>query len=158
MTTIRHCGHCLKALEGREEGVLYCNKACRRNAQNKRAMDRKRGFALAAAQPKIKFAPPKMHEAPKVEPGPPKPGPPNVRHRTKRNLGTEITAIGRCPRPYKGVWRTEQEAEAEIERIGDPMMEVYRCSCGALHIGHPTRSQVRKRAMDEYKAWASEEA
>lgn len=53
----------------------------------------------------------------------------------------------RCPRPWKKVYRTEEEAIAFINRVHSEEKDLkpYSCRCGALHIGHPDKRNTHQR-------------
>lgn len=103
------------------EPASYCSPACSR----REAKHRKRARAGRPVPPKTTASGSSR-----------KPAVP--RKFEKRNLGSSMNLVGRCPRPYKQVFRTEEEAQTEIDRIGDDTLNTYVCSCSALHIGHPS--------------------
>lgn len=68
---------------------------------------------------------------------------------------------GLCPRPYKRVFVTYELAQQACTELDDPMLKPYRCTCGALHIGHPTAWVVRwrdRRERDYLESLIAEEA
>lgn len=67
----------------------------------------------------------------------------------------DLSQIGRCPKMYKRVFRTWDEAYKDIARLGDPELTPYHCPCGAIHIGHPSTETNRRQARQKFAKWLS---
>lgn len=118
----------------REEPSAYCSTACKRRAKRHRSATRPQEEAQ-----------PRMGPQPVAET--------RSRPFSKRNVGTSLNTVGRCSWPFKRVFRTEDEAYRAIQSVNDPTMSVYRCACGARHIGHSNTAEGREIARQKFAEW-----
>jgi hypothetical protein len=68
----------------------------------------------------------------------------------------------RCPKPYKQMFRSTEEAQAFIDAIhpDEVGMRPYPCQCGSIHIGHDKRSPKVYLTQEEertqpFRAWCA---
>ena len=57
----------------------------------------------------------------------------------------------RCPKRYKRVFRSWDEAVTHLALAGLKGVFPYRCPCAAIHVGHPSRMPSNERATWEFK-------
>lgn len=119
ITRTLSCAWCGKEFEwsgtAAENHALYCSTRHKKNAQDARRHRRN------------------SEESKKTPPKRP----------TRAPEASEMSQIGRCPNPFKLSFRTKEEAQIVINKV-DPKMHAYKCVCGAMHIGHPSKG--RKKA------------